>query len=416
MTRHSTSAARRVITLITVGVLGLTACSSTTVRGNAQKDPNVAADAVIPSLLNPGNYPTTPQAALGTAGDARRGGWAESRRMAEFVVMPFEVDPELSGNGPSQSGVIKDSSALSLALPDSVVEGTKHTLVAGFTTVSDTPKKWDPKTDKMVGPPLKSLQNTVLRFGTPAEASAAAADFAARSSTIKVLRGEEPRATQPITIPRHPETLAVSYTPDDKLTIYAYTARGPYVLTQTTIAKAGSQVAAELAAAALDKQIALIDRFEPTPVDKLADLPLDPDGLLARTLASEEPKVSMGVYGAHGALAFSGNPELDQKLWSETGVDLIARSESTVMRAKDADGAGRITRQVAEAAGNLEDSTSEPGPPGMLAARCFVHRAGTLQQHFCIASADRYAFYVVAGKDVVAHQQLTAQYLMLTAQ
>lgn len=416
MTPHSSASTRRVIALIAVGLVGLTACSSTTVRGDARKDPNVSADAVISSLLKPGNYPTTPQAVPGTAGDVRRGGWAESRRMAEFVVMPFEVDSELSGNGATQSGVIKDSSALSLALPASVVEDTRHKIVAGFTTVSDTPKKWDPKTDKMIGPPLKSLQNTVLRFGSPAEASAAATDFAARSSSITVLRGDEPRSTQPTTIPRHPETLAVAYTPDDRPTIYAYTARGPYVLTQTTIAAPGMQVAAELAATALDKQIALIDRFEPTPVDKLAELPLDPDGLLARTLPSEEPKVSMGVYGAHGALAFSGNPELDQKLWTETGVDLIARSESTVIRAKDAEGAARIARTVAEGAGNTEDSAKEPGPPGMLAARCFVRRAGTLQQHFCIATADRYAFYVIAGKDVVAHQQLTAQYLMLTAQ
>lgn len=45
------------------------------------------------SLLDTGNYPTKPSEPLGTAGNRDDGARAEARRMAEVVLVPFEVDP-----------------------------------------------------------------------------------------------------------------------------------------------------------------------------------------------------------------------------------------------------------------------------------------------------------------------------------
>ena len=47
----------------------LLAGCSTTMPGEAQRDPSVSADAAVPALLNPGGYPTAPRTQLGAAGE-----------------------------------------------------------------------------------------------------------------------------------------------------------------------------------------------------------------------------------------------------------------------------------------------------------------------------------------------------------
>lgn len=393
-----------------VGLGTLTGCTTSTVQGSALRDPRINKDEVIPGLLNPGNYPTKPRPDLGKAGDAFKGGLVESRRMADFVVLPFEVDPDLVSVGGLQTGVIKDYPSISRGLPKSLFDGTDpktHNVIAGFTALADNVQR-----DQQ-----KSLQNTVVRFATPSDAAAAVADIMGRSGTIQGSWDNKPSTTQPISIPGHADTKAVTYSPFGSPYVMALTAHGPYLLAQFTIAKVGVQTAVDLAAKAIDKQIELIDRFTPTPIEGLADLPVDPDGLLARTLPSPEDSVTLGVYGPHGILAFSSDPMGDQKVQNDAGVDQIARSETTVSRARDAGASQQVVQAFSDQSVKSGYKPSA-GVPGLPSARCFTKDQGASMPaaFYCVGSVDRYVVQSSAVKQAIVHQTMAAQYLMLTAQ
>jgi hypothetical protein len=106
-------------------------------QGHAVRDPAFAAnsDGAIVGLLHPGNYPTKRLDPMGTAGG--RGHIVESQRMAEYVVLPSDVDTSMTKQG--------NLNGLGTALPlptaglidEFVTSGTQkilesHNYVAGF--------------------------------------------------------------------------------------------------------------------------------------------------------------------------------------------------------------------------------------------------------------------------------------------
>ncbi len=70
----------------------------------------------------------------------------------------------------------------------------------------------------------------------------------------------------------------------ERTSVVAITAHGPYVLCQSADSAESPDTAAQLIATTLELQQPLIDKYTPTPVDQLAQLPIDPDGLLAHTV------------------------------------------------------------------------------------------------------------------------------------
>ncbi len=382
---------------------------ATSVDGVARPDPQIA-DAQ--TTLDSGNYPTTPRPPLGTAGPA--GHLVEARRMAEVLTQPFEVDPELvsSGGLGIGNGVIQNAAATSKAFPEPIPEGADHNFVAGFTAIRDNP-----------GVQKKSLHNTLLRFATPEDADAAAEDMAARSrEPIYFSSARYKKPTSPIGIPRHPETTAVTFEGVSNQGVIAFTTRGPFVLGQVTLSIDGREAAAQLVADTLDKQIPILDAFTLTPADQLVELPLDPDGLLARTLLPPEGArtVSMGSYGPRGFLTFSTAPDRDEKLFEETGVTAIASSGTTVYQARDAAGAEVLLTGFAEQARALIGLRDADRVEGLPEAVCLTGNRSVgetaLYQYYCLATADRYLIEANAGQPDDAHQMLAAQYLMLTAE
>ncbi|HLR99314.1 MAG TPA: hypothetical protein VK069_06930, partial [Mycolicibacillus parakoreensis] len=122
--------------LTALSLAGLVAAAtlgcSTTVHGGASKAPP-SADA---SDLNPGNYPTAPRPTGGKAGP-KAGPYVEARRMSDFVTMPFEVDPDLTGglgkigtfNGP-----FKGADAVGVIFDTVFPEAAGRDYVTGFMT------------------------------------------------------------------------------------------------------------------------------------------------------------------------------------------------------------------------------------------------------------------------------------------
>ena len=73
--------------------------------------------AVDVSALDVGKCPTTPQPPLGAAGTEFKGKLADARRMADFVIGPWDVDTSLIGAYATSASVLKGPDALELIAP-----------------------------------------------------------------------------------------------------------------------------------------------------------------------------------------------------------------------------------------------------------------------------------------------------------
>lgn len=384
----------------------MTLACSTTIAGSAIKAPGEASsDGVDLALLDAGNFPTTPRPALGPAGDALRGGWAEGRRLAGVVVGPWEADRDLIDYAQIDSGVVKDTDAVNAMLGAPLGETLNgHGLLAGFSSSRHTEKG-----------AYKSLLNMVLELASPADATAAVTAMASKDAALTMPFDTKPIPTKPISIPRHPATNAVTYQwtaqyPDPggpRFSVTALTAHGQYVLAQTATSADKAEAAAQLIATTLDLQQPAVDKFKPTAPDQMAQLPLDPDGLMARTVAprQENESISDGIYDAHGALHLAtGDPVHLSALFKSAGVQQVAEVlETRVYQTPDAGSAARI----------VDDMTGPNrvgGISGMPKAKCFNETLG----YWCVARADRYAFEMQNEQEHALHQMMAAQYRLLT--
>ncbi len=383
-----------------------------TVRGSALRDPKETGNDINVALLDPGNYPTKPRPPLGTAGTAPRGGILESHRMADYVTLPFQVNRELSVQSVLGTGIIQNAAATIRAFDPPIPDGADHHFVAGFTASGKTP-----------GGGLRlSLQNTVLRYASPADADAAVTDMTNHAARITPKFFDTAVDTTPVGIPGRPDTRAVTF--GYQLTgaheVIAFTAHGPYLLGQVVISATDVDEAVKLVADTLAQQQPLIDTFDATPLDKLADLPVDPDGLLARTELPppEQQVVSLGLYGAHGMLAFDSDPLNTESLFDKTAMDVAARSGTQIYRTRD----GAAARQLLE---GFDASMAKQGwPPaggitGLPDARCrrspSANSSVVPTVFYCLLPVDRYLVEASTGQEEALHQLVSAQYLMLTA-
>jgi hypothetical protein len=208
--------------------------------------------------------------------------------------------------------------------------------------------------------------------------------------------------------------------------VLAFTAHGPYVLMQNAKSTDGLDAATALIGKAIDLQRRAIDRFKPTDPAAFATVPVDPSGLLARTVP-EQPVIAdinphlHKVYDRHGALHFQRfeiDPVTATRLFADAGVDLWATSKTSIYQARDAAGAARLVEQfVAEI--RADGAKPAEGVAGMPASRCLeVPHPGAKPSFACFAPADRYAIEAHAGHRngqlLAAQQQVAAQYVMLT--
>src|SRR5207302_10547488 len=100
-----------------------------------------------------------------------------------------------------------------------------------------------------------------------------------------------------------------------------------------------------LVSQALQWQLQRIDQFTPTPVDKLADLPLDPTGqLLAHTLwaPDNDAPFIIGAWKPRAWLHFEDDPLEAASLFNAAAVDAVAQRLATVYEAGNAEGAASV--------------------------------------------------------------------------
>lgn len=398
------------VVLATIGTL-LTGCAQVH-SGSAQRADGFEANTVNPALLDTGNYPTKPRDPLGKAGTSDEGAILEGQRLADYVVIPFEVNPALTSATRTTTGV--------MATPDSVGDMLSnaslaqaiapHHFVAGF-AASNT----------------EHFINVALLFQTDADANAAAADIpTAVGSTKTSALDHTPLPTTAVTIPGHPGTSASSwssYHPSVNATnvsVLAVTTHQRLLLLQMYDSPADNgpdtTSATTLIGKTLDQQSALIDRFAPTVPDQLANLPMDPSGLRARMIPRnrDERTADNGSYGSHGALTFQpAQPVAAQKIFTEVGVDLFIYEDGFLTRTRDAAGAQALLDW--EAADQASRGWQpDDGVPALPAARCQSRVSrGVTTGFWCGVTNDRLVLESTGMKKEDVRQKLAAGYLML---
>jgi hypothetical protein len=414
MTRRQVFKLPPLISLLAAALLG---CSSGTIAGNAVSASNPPASTVNPALLNPGGYPTKPLPPLGTAGSEQAGRLVEGRRMASYTVGPWQADPLLDAHQTGDVDVVEDYDGIGRKVmwPPIMAGAFGLPFVVGFTSQRHTS-----------GPgPQKSLRNAVLRFTNPRSASSAAQGFFDHAMAMPRTVDVTPIVTDPeqaIAIPGHPEAKAALLTfqdgPQTVKELTVSTSHGPYVLIQVVRCPTGPDCEAQLAGHTLDLQLPLIDSFTPMSPDQFAAQPLDPTGLVARTLPlpDDETTTTTGsAYTAAGALHFEENPVKIGPLLQSAGVDDVSINRTTVYQAKTSDALGTLVTSYADAIAAIPGAKPAQAVPGLPQSRCtFVPGAGGLvPHHWCVTASGRYVLKAVARQLNNAHQQLAAQYRIL---
>jgi hypothetical protein len=406
-----------VTALIGVCAAALVGCGGGTTGEVAVPATNPSATAVNLSLLDPGRYPTKPQPPLGNAGSEQAGRLVEGRRMASYVVGPWQVDPDLNAPTSGDVDVIDDYHQLGTKAMWPPIEAGAFGLpfIVGFLSQRHAP-----------GPgQQKSLRNIVLRFAAPGSASAAAQGFFDHAMAMPRAPDVTPIVTEPeqaISIPGHPDTKAALLTFQEgaqtvkELTVS--TSHGPYVLMQVVRCAAGPDCQAQLASRTLDLQLPLIDTFTPTDPARFATLPLDPTGLLARTLPlpdDETTSTTGATYAPPGALHFEDDPVKIGPALKAASVDAVAINRTTVYQAQTPDNAQKLVKDYSDAIATAAGAKTAQGVPGLPQSHCTLipGGGGLVPHHWCVAAAVRYMIKTVARQLDTAHQQAAAQYRIL---
>jgi hypothetical protein len=371
--------------------------------------------AIDPAALDTGDYPTTPAAPFGLATlDTLLD--VETQRLAEFVTVPFEVDPELT-DVKNPTMVLRTPSNLAAVLNEGVAQiASDNTMLYGYVTTAAVPK---PSPNDST----RSLVNAVIRFGTTEAAAAAARQMHDNLTTVDSGSGLE----TPASIDVLPDTLVSTQRTDfsgPEVAVNAFTAHGTYVLyTYAKSPEAQKDWTATAVAKALSLQAPLIDRFPGTPTreqngGERPDYPLmDQDKILIYAIPEADPQAQggddMAVYGPRGMAHRSSNPPLTYKVLTETGSEHNASYKTTVYRADDEAGAQRILNEFVD--DQLSNGYTEaPTPQGLPTARCVSRETSQGPQEHCMVANGRYVGEA-SGLDnkTDVDQRISAQYLIL---
>jgi len=378
--------------------------------------------AVDVSTLDTGKYLTLPRR-LGQVASEDEGRMAEAIRMAEAVADPMTVDPTLVVQtvfGPltTASDVASNISLTGQAVVAPVL--AKYGMVSGRLLMANNTKV-DPSGSQQPEQDVKTVMIMLVRFPDAAAAKSAAvemdaADFAVSPDNVPVPVTKYPtahghwRSTHP--------SLASTLAHNDFVIHVLVTNPTPNLETLTGMVEK-----------TFDQEIPVLDRFQPTPVDRIAKLPKDPDGLLGRLLdltPGTEPSLSTTVasYGPGGARQVQNEREMKDKAYENAGVDQAAvwidpkLGGSSLLRARDRDAAIKLMDE--EIATDADIDHPVDGVRGLSDSKCFALKpdssTDTLGLQFeCYVQYDRYVAGTYSGAEADARQRTAAQYTLLAA-
>lgn len=339
-------------------------------------------------------YPTGPLKYNKNAKGETSQALVEGRRLAGYVVDPSVVMPEYT-EGKLPTLPLKDAGSLSLLLSDPVPEvASRGGMYAGFTSTRSNKDN------------TGSMVDAVLEFPDAAAAKQAATDLAAAAKSD---------GDSKLTVPGYPAAAGWAGKSDKKVDAHAFLAAGSLVLYSWTSALPAKKAELPATVARYYKmQIEAVKGFTPTPKDKLATLPYDPDGVYARTLpvAPGKGDVTNGAYTGKAMLHYMSSYANDGKLYAETGVDAGGEGRSTVYRAKDNAGATKIRdAYYQERRAQSPDMRDYPlpGSPGITCLQDTLNAS-----YYCTGAVGRYAFEYLSDSENDVKKSMESQIAMLT--
>lgn len=376
----------------------LTGCGSSEAEAGGD-----AAPAVDLAALAPGDFPTTPQPEFGYATPELMSA-TEGQRLAEFVPVPFQIDPALT--------TTKLPSGPHLLLPGDPDDiAIDNGLMAGYAVSADDGTGVDS---------VRSMMHAVFRFPDSASATKAANELHQAR-----LAGSEytPAATEQ-DIDILPNTL-VSTRPTEvsgiapaSVVAEGYTSYGDYMIYTYSQAAPGSEdVNAQTIAKAMQLQEPMLDKFPATQPGEYDKLKLDQAGVIRLTIpytGDFKGADYMVDYGPRGMAHKSISPRLTYELLTDVGAEHNGIGLTTVYQADDAEGAQRIRDEFG--ADRLASSgyVEAPGVPGLPDSKCYTKDTMDGTRGGCIIANGRYAAEASAMDDMkTVQQQMAAQYLIL---
>ncbi|MFC9996229.1 hypothetical protein [Nocardia sp. NPDC127526] len=280
-----------------------------------------------------GSYQVSKHRYEGTAGTD--GALAEGIRMAEAVVLTSRIDAALAIGYNAKvllTPLEVEEFGMVAGASTSVLE--RHRMLVGYGVSGGD----EPDTEEGISPTATVVSSALLRF--PSAAAAAAAAVELESTDFNVA------ADQNRTLHLAEYPAAYIHWRPGIANIGVFLAHEEFVLSLLVERPAADE--ADLLAwvrKTLDAQLPVLEKFRPTAESEFDDLPLDPGGLLARTVTRDRsvrvPEVNtFAVYGINDFVHRAGDQARWASLFGRSGTDAIAYlNDDTLLRARDPDAA-----------------------------------------------------------------------------
>lgn len=290
------------------------------------------------------------------------GRWLESRRIANQMPSPADVDPSLTIK---IQPTMPLQQKLDLVLGSAQIQVVQHAkgLQAGFAAARRTLDD------------SSAVVLMVLEFETPEQAAQVAAELPLTELEHEPLTSAMPGATMARNI--RTETVTVEATvATGTLLQYTWVSTEPDIDGQP------------LAEKALTTLVDGMSGFRITPAAERIALPDDRDGLVAHTLGGFTAGES-GWYTAEGALHYQYDHGRAAATFDRAGVDLVVNGVVSVLRAADAPGARLIQADFLSEAASVGGYT-ELELDGMPASTVCTDAGNG--ESYCVGTVGRYAF------------------------
>ncbi|GAB2562709.1 DUF7373 family lipoprotein [Nocardia heshunensis] len=393
----------RVLAVAALSVAALTSA------GCGSESPAAQDQTVDLGKLDTGSYATRPQDPK-AADPASRSRVIEALRLGDVVPLPSEIDPALthSTHGPH---VLLQGNLFDGFVKTDHFDADTPGFIAGFATGAQT----------MPNTGLYSLDAEVMIFDSDGDAANAAAALARTGLSVDDDKRADVVALPPTKYPQQQlrwdskRQLLASWYSTGRFVMFHLVHNPESFYLQKYWNSAPDPAPVALVDKAIDLTADRLKSFQATPPEKIADLPVDPQGMLALTLARPEgdptPDAFTGTLDRHGALHDVEDSALSQALFDQAGVDLVSYGAGQLVRTHDA-GAARNYLDTAFA-----DRLSHPlaPPTGLPSARCVKYNEpGRGQFPFvCHVAFDRYVASVWSQQLQDVYQRVSAQYAIL---
>lgn len=345
------------------------------------------------------SYPSTPLQYNKTPSSAESANVLEAHRIAGYLVVPTLVDPSYTDSASISTLAYKGPSAMSTLFGSSAMPTVAKNagMITGFSSA-----RHDADNNGVVV--------AAFEFGSAAKATAAAPALTAAAADKEHDKG---RAAVP--------GFAAAtgwYGAFDPKTPYfhAFLAQGAmvlYVYISGPKLTATTQQAA-LAARMFAAETAGLSHFVPTAPDKLMQLPVDPQGMRARTLphTGDNATVNDGLFSADGQLHFDTEPVKTKAIFESAGVDMVSDGRAAVYRARDENGATLVQADFIASTQN-SDKAMQPYEltSGAKNTKCLQQALDS--SYYCVGTVGRYAFELGADNEADLEAAVTAQAALL---